>query len=149
ACQMRSMRLSARRFFGIVRSRKRSGFRYVTLLPPWRRSSSPQIRGVRIAMTIVMRVAIIAAGIALGSIFGPPAARASGDAPWCLLSQLGEGAQAWDCQYETVQECAPLVNVGNRGSCTPNPYYSPPPATASVPGTGPTNTTPGAVENRK
>ncbi len=53
-------------------------------------------------MKTVMRVAIIAAGFALGSIFGPSAARASGDAPWCAVMQLGEGAQAWDCQYETA-----------------------------------------------
>jgi hypothetical protein len=100
-------------------------------------------------MKTVMTLAIIAAGFALGSILDPHAAHASGDAPWCALTQLGEGAQAWDCQYESAQECAPAVVGGNRGSCTPNPYYSPPPATASVPGNSPTNTTPGIVENRK
>jgi hypothetical protein len=100
-------------------------------------------------MKTVIKLAIIAAGLALGSIFGPPAARASSDAPWCAVVQLGEGAQAWDCQYDNAQECAPAVIAGNRGSCTPNPYYSPPPATASVPGKGPINTTSGAVEGRK
>jgi hypothetical protein len=38
-------------------------------------------------------------------MFAVPAAHASGDAPWCTVSQIGEGAEAWDCQYETVQEC--------------------------------------------
>jgi hypothetical protein len=98
-------------------------------------------------MQTVIRVAIITAGLASGTIIAQPAARASGDAPRCALTQLGEGAQAWDCQYETVQECTPVVTAGNRGSCTPNPYYSPPPATASVPGNGTTSTTAGA--NRK
>jgi hypothetical protein len=84
-------------------------------------------------MKIVFRLAIIGAGLASGSFFGAAAAYASGDAPWCAVMQLGEGAQATDCQYETAQECAPAVIAGNRGSCSPNPYYSPPPAAASVP----------------
>ncbi len=100
-------------------------------------------------MKTVIRLAIIAAGLASGSMFGAAAAYASGDAPWCAVTQLGEGAGAWDCEYETVQECVPIVIAGNRGSCSPNPYYSPPPATASVPGKDPINTTSGAVENRK
>jgi hypothetical protein len=98
-------------------------------------------------MQTVIRVVIITAGLASGSFFALPAARASGDAPWCAVTQLGEGDQAWDCQYETVQECAPAVRTGNRGSCTPNPYDSPPPAAASVPGNATTNTAAGA--NRK
>jgi len=96
-------------------------------------------------MQTVIRVAIITAGLASGSIFASPAACASGDAPWCALTQLGEGAQAWDCHYGTVQECAPVVTAGNRAHA--EPYYSAPPATASVPGNGTTNTTAGA--NRK
>ena len=96
-------------------------------------------------MQTVIRVAIITAGLASGSIFASPAACASGNAPWCALTQLGEGAQAWDCHYGTVQECAPVVTAGNRAHA--EPYYSAPPATASVPGNGTTNTTAGA--NRK
>jgi len=68
--------------------------------------------------------------------FLPHAACASGDAPWCALTQLGEGAQAWDCHYGTVQECAPVVTAGNRGSYTPNPTTQllrpPPPFRAMV-----------------
>jgi hypothetical protein len=100
-------------------------------------------------MKTVIKLAIIAAGLVSGSMFGAAAAYASGDAPWCAVMQVGEGAQAWDCQYDTAQECAPAVIAGNRGNCTPNPYYSPPPATASVPDKGPMNTTSGAVGNRK
>jgi hypothetical protein len=100
-------------------------------------------------MKTVIKLAIIAAGFALGSIFGPPAARASGDAPWCAITVIGDGDGQWDCQYETVQECVPNVLAGNRGHCSPNPYYLPPPATAFVPGKDPINTTSGAVEDRK
>jgi hypothetical protein len=100
-------------------------------------------------MKPVMRLTIITAAFALGSIFGPPAARASGDAPWCAITEVGDGDGQWDCQYETVQECVPNVLAGNRGHCSPNPYYSPPPATASVPDKSPINTTSGAVQGRK
>ena len=100
-------------------------------------------------MKTVMRLATIATGFALGSILGPHAAHASGDAPWCAITQVGDGDGQWDCQYETVDECVPQVLAGNRGNCSPNPYYSPPPAAAAVPGNGPTSTTPGVVENRK
>jgi hypothetical protein len=100
-------------------------------------------------MKTVMRLATIATGFALGSILGPHAAHASGDAPWCAITQVGDGDGQWDCQYETVDECVPHVLAGNRGNCSPNPYYSPPSAAAVFPGNGPTNTTPGVVENRK
>jgi hypothetical protein len=100
-------------------------------------------------MKTVMRLAIIAAGLALGSTFGLPDAHASGDAPWCAITQVGDGDGQWDCHYETVEECVPNVLAGNRGNCSPNPYYKPPPTAAAVPGNGPTNTTPGVVENRK
>jgi hypothetical protein len=100
-------------------------------------------------MKTIMRLAIIAAGFALGSILGPHAAHASGDAPWCAITQVGDGDGQWDCQYETVEECVPHVQAGNRGQCSPNPYYSPPPASATVSGNGPVTTTPGVIENRK
>jgi hypothetical protein len=100
-------------------------------------------------MKTVIRLADYCRRLALGSIFGPPAARASGDTPWCAITEVGDGDGQYDCQYETVQECVPNVLAGNRGHCSPNPYYSPPPAAASVPGKGPINTTSGAVEGRK
>jgi Protein of unknown function (DUF3551) len=100
-------------------------------------------------MKTVIRLTVVAASLALSSIFGPPTARASGDEPWCALTSLGEGAQAWNCEYETVEECLPSVVAGNRGSCVQNPYYRPPPASASVPGNDPTNTTSGSVEKSK
>jgi hypothetical protein len=71
-------------------------------------------------------VAIVAAGLTAGSMLVAPAAHASGDAPWCAVTQLGEGASAWNCEYETVEECLPSVTSGNRGSCVPNPYAAPP-----------------------
>ena len=90
-------------------------------------------------------VAIVAAGLTAGSMLGAPAAHASGDAPWCAVTQLGEGASAWNCEYETVEECLPSVTSGNRGSCVPNPYAAPAavsaPAPVAAPSTAPTSTT--------
>jgi hypothetical protein len=103
-------------------------------------------------MKNVIGLMLIGAGVASGAIFGTAAAYASGDAPWCAVTQLGEGAQAWDCQYETAEECVPAVITGNRGSCTPNPY-APAPATTSAPANVPAkdlgNTTAGKAAKRK
>jgi hypothetical protein len=101
--------------------------------------------------------AIIGAGLAVGSMFGARAGFASGDAPWCAVTQLGEGAGAWNCEYDTVEECLPAVVAGNRGQCSPNPYAralapaSAPAATppVSAPATNPTSTTPGTAQKRK
>jgi len=71
-------------------------------------------------MKTVMRLATIATGFALGSILGPHAAHASGDGPWCAITQVGGGDGQWDCQYETVDECVPHILAGNRGNCSPN-----------------------------
>jgi len=84
-------------------------------------------------MRIATVVAIVAAGLTAGSMLGAPAANASGDAPWCAVTQLGEGAMAWNCEYETVEECLPSVSSGNRGSCVPNPYAAPAPVSAPAP----------------
>jgi hypothetical protein len=94
------------------------------------------------------KIAIIAAGLAVGSMFDAPASNASGDAPWCAVTEIGEGAEARDCQYQTVEECVPSVLAGNRGHCSQNPYAADS-TTVSVPATGPTSTTPNTTANRK
>jgi hypothetical protein len=53
----------------------------------------------------------------------PPAqAQTYGHAPWCAVINIGTGEVVWDCQYRTVEECAPNVIAGNRGFCNLNPY---------------------------
>ena len=47
-----------------------------------------------------------------------------GDAPWCAVLQIGTGSVSWHCYYRTVEECAPNVLAGNRGSCNLNPYFT-------------------------
>jgi len=61
-------------------------------------------------------------------------AKAYGDAPWCAVRSLGTGEVEWDCEYNSVDECAPTVIAGNRGFCNPNPYWvGPPPAPVTHP----------------
>jgi hypothetical protein len=94
------------------------------------------------------KIAIIAAGLAVGSMFDAPAGKASGDAPWCAVTEIGDGDGAWDCQYQTVEECVPRVLAGNRGHCNPNPYAVDL-TTVSVPATGLTSTPPNTATDRK
>ena len=46
-------------------------------------------------------------------------------APWCALIDMGTGDWYWDCQYGSFQDCYRRGNIlaGNRGFCTPSPYY--------------------------
>ena len=91
-----------------------------------------------------IRLAIIAAGLIFASMFGA-AAFASGDAPWCAVTEVGDGDGQWDCQYETVEECVPAVQAGNRGDCNSNPWarlLKPARRCASVPAQGARGVTP-------
>jgi len=45
------------------------------------------------------------------------------EAPWCAVINIGPGGVYWDCQYKSLEECAPNVLAGNRGFCNPNPRY--------------------------
>jgi hypothetical protein len=94
------------------------------------------------------KIAIIAAGLTVGSMFDAPASNASGDAPWCTVTEIGEGAEAWDCQYRSVEECVPNVLAGNQGHCSPNPYAVDP-TTVSAPAAGPTIGTPNKATDHK
>jgi hypothetical protein len=70
-----------------------------------------------------MKLTVAAAAVAATMCFNVPASRASGDAPWCAVINLGDGDVHWDCQYRTVEECVPNVLAGNRGTCNQNPYW--------------------------
>ena len=60
------------------------------------------------------------ATLAMATGFGSSSSRAYGDAPWCSVINL-QGDVYWNCQYRTVEECAPNVVAGNRGFCALNP----------------------------
>ena len=39
---------------------------------------------------------------------------------WCAVIKDGDH---WDCQYRSLEDCWPNVLGGNRGWCSPNPYF--------------------------
>ena len=100
-------------------------------------------------MRTTTKAAIVVAGLTAGSMFGASTSYASGDAPWCAISEIGEGANQMDCQYETVQECLPNVLAGNRGHCSPNPYAVDHAPVSAPSTTAPVSTTPARTGNRK
>src|SRR5215469_13163232 len=57
--------------------------------------------------------------LAAATSFGSSTGRASGDAPWCAVINIGQGTVYWDCQYPTFEACYHLGNIlaGNRGFC--------------------------------
>jgi len=70
-------------------------------------------------MTRVIFAAIAAlAGVA----FDLQPAKAN-EAPWCAVISKGEDSAYWDCQYRSIEECRPNVLAGDRGWCSPNPYF--------------------------
>jgi len=48
-------------------------------------------------------------------------ASAYGSAPWCAVTNNGAGDMEWDCEFQTIEQCAPAVIAGNRGFCNLNP----------------------------
>jgi uncharacterized protein DUF3551 len=53
-----------------------------------------------------------------------------GNAPWCAVTNNGAGDMEWDCEYQSIAQCAPQVVAGNRGFCNLNPagpQYAPAP----------------------
>ena len=78
-------------------------------------------------MNIITRLALAAAGFAAMGL-GVPAAQAGtiGNAPWCAVQSHGDGDVEWDCEFRSVEACAPNVIAGNRGFCNINPGFVPP-----------------------
>ena len=79
-------------------------------------------------MTIIFRSTLAAAGFAAAVGLGVSASHAGsfGNAPWCAVQNLGAGDVVWDCEFRSVEECAPQVVAGNRGFCNINPAFVPP-----------------------
>jgi hypothetical protein len=66
---------------------------------------------------------LCAAAIAVAGLGLDQRPVAASEAPWCAVLSFGWAGVIWDCQYRSVEECAPTVVAGNRGSCSPNPRY--------------------------
>jgi Protein of unknown function (DUF3551) len=82
----------------------------------------------------IRRPLLIAAFAASALFLAVPASHAGtyGDEKWCAVTNEGAEVMNWDCEYDSVLDCAPAVVQGNRGFCAINPYYrQPEPAAAS------------------
>jgi hypothetical protein len=43
--------------------------------------------------------------------------------PWCAGTNRGGGTFSYNCTIPTFEMCVQEVIAGNRGFCSPNPYY--------------------------
>ena len=68
---------------------------------------------------------ILVAAAALTSLSLSPGHVKAAQAPWCAQIETGPGSVYWDCQYHSFEDCYRRGNIlaGNRGFCTPSPYY--------------------------
>jgi hypothetical protein len=86
---------------------------------------------VKIMTRLVLSIATLAAFACLG--VASSQAQSFSNAPWCAVRNVGAGGVQWDCEYSSVEACAPTVVAGNRGFCNPNPHFgNPPVSTPSI-----------------
>jgi hypothetical protein len=71
----------------------------------------------------MLRILLAAAALAAVATLGPSPAKASGDAPWCAVMNIGWQTFEHDCSFWRLKDCVPYVIAGNRGFCTPNPRF--------------------------
>ncbi|HET7805325.1 MAG TPA: DUF3551 domain-containing protein [Pseudolabrys sp.] len=70
----------------------------------------------------MIRAAILAFAAVVTS-FAPGAQPVQArEAPWCAVISTTDDSVYWDCQYNSFEQCRPMVLAGNRGWCNPNPY---------------------------
>ena len=66
---------------------------------------------------------LCAAAVAIAVLGLDQRPAAAYEAPWCAVYGMGANGEIWECQYRSVEECAPHVVAGNRGFCNPNPRF--------------------------
>jgi hypothetical protein len=72
----------------------------------------------------MMRLIFATVTVAAAMSVDVPASYAFGDAPWCMVKNLGSDV-TWDCEFNSVQQCAPNVIAGDRSFCNMNPWPGP------------------------
>jgi len=73
-----------------------------------------------------MRIILVAAALTAAVSLDPGASQAY-ERPWCALTEIAGGAMYENCTIPTFEMCVQEVIAGNRGFCSPNPYYRPEP----------------------
>jgi len=72
-----------------------------------------------------MRVLLFAAAVVTAMLFDLRAGHAYyGNGPWCAVESVGFSTVIQDCSMRDFEQCRLLTIAGNRGFCTPNPYWT-------------------------
>lgn len=72
-----------------------------------------------------MQFVLIAAAIAAAVWVDVHPSQAYYQGPWCAGTSRGSGSFVYNCSMRTFDQCVSEVIAGNRGWCSPNPYYRP------------------------
>jgi Protein of unknown function (DUF3551) len=69
-----------------------------------------------------MQFIFIVVAVAAAMLFDVRASQAY-QAPWCAGTNRGGSTFSYNCSLPTFEMCVQEVIAGNRGFCSPNPYY--------------------------
>jgi hypothetical protein len=75
-----------------------------------------------------MQFILVIAGLAAALLLDVRPSQAYQQGPWCAGTNRGSGTFVYNCSMQTLEQCIPEVIAGNRGFCSPNPYYRGPEA---------------------
>ena len=69
-----------------------------------------------------MRLMLIVVTVAVAMLLDLRVSQAT-QMPWCAGTNKGGGVFSYNCSLPTYEMCVQEVIAGNRGFCSPNPYY--------------------------
>jgi hypothetical protein len=76
-----------------------------------------------------MQVVLILVAVAAALLLDVRASQAYyGQGAWCAGQNRGGSTFTYNCSMRTLEQCVSEVIAGNRGFCSPNPYYRGPEA---------------------
>jgi hypothetical protein len=77
----------------------------------------PKETHMRTILMIAAVAAVLLSGVRTGDAY-------YGHGPWCAVQSLGSGVVTENCSMLSFEQCRLEVVAGNRGFCTPNPYWA-------------------------
>jgi hypothetical protein len=69
-----------------------------------------------------MRLMLIVVTVAVAMLLDLRVSQAT-QMPWCAGTNIGGDTFHYNCTLPTYEMCVQEVIAGNRGFCSPNPYY--------------------------
>jgi hypothetical protein len=70
-----------------------------------------------------MQFILVIVGVAAALLLDVRPSGALYQGPWCAGTNRGSGTFVYNCGMRTLEQCVSEVIAGNRGFCSPNPYY--------------------------